>query len=179
VDLEQRFTALADHLVAVGGGAHIFLILGTSEELRRTITHDVVHQQFRSLLPTGVQLLPYDTLLRLFEQRLPPKVHILVPDTQNPVLDPSRDRLGQLPLVYISHSFRDGTFVDRLQDALNGVGVRTWRAPSDSSAYDHADDQVETAIRLGSVAILVLSRSSIDNNRLESQWPILPSKEAP
>jgi hypothetical protein len=66
-----------DELVVLGNNYHIFIIAGMSTEIAAKVTTDLLKAQFKSLLPTGVHLIPYDTLLTIFESKLPPRIHIL------------------------------------------------------------------------------------------------------
>lgn len=68
-----------DQVVIVGNRRHIFIILGMSSEVAQKVKTDMLRKQFERLLPMGINLIPYDTLLRLFEARVLPAMHFVVP----------------------------------------------------------------------------------------------------
>jgi hypothetical protein len=43
-----------------------------------------MHQQYEELLPDGCQIIPYDTLFREFDARVPANIYFVVPKRQNP-----------------------------------------------------------------------------------------------
>jgi len=77
---KQPIVSLHDTLF-VGGATFVFVIMGLSDEIITKVTSAVLEEQFRRLVPRGCQILPYDTLLRLFERATPPRVILLVPAT--------------------------------------------------------------------------------------------------
>jgi hypothetical protein len=66
-------------LCAIGGSEYLFLIVGLATELHRKVDTDHLRQQLTGLLPANCKLLPYDTLLNLFERTVPPPVYLLKP----------------------------------------------------------------------------------------------------
>jgi hypothetical protein len=62
----------------VGNPAHIFLIMGLSEELAARLLSDLEREALETLFPKNSRLLPYDTLLQLFEESVPPLMVPLV-----------------------------------------------------------------------------------------------------
>jgi hypothetical protein len=69
-------------LCAIGDSAHLFLIVGLATELNRKINTNHLRQQLDSLLPPNSKLVPYDTLLGMFEREVPPIVYFLTPATE-------------------------------------------------------------------------------------------------
>ena len=118
-DAIRLTSALVDHrygTLALGNERHVFLIVGLSGDIAVKITSDVLRQQYDNLLPEGFRLLPYDTLLKCFEARVPPAVHVLIPETPWGRRD--------LPIV----DYTDGGFVQAtpsLLPSLRNVGVVT------------------------------------------------------
>jgi hypothetical protein len=80
----QRLTDHIPHLsptmpLFVGNRLHAFVILGLSEELSTKLGVDLTLSSIAGGLPPGFQLIPFDTLLQMFESELPPSIHVLVP----------------------------------------------------------------------------------------------------
>jgi len=63
----------------LGNSAHIFLILGLSEDLSRVLTTSIQQDLLQDLLPDACRLIPYDTLLAMFEENVPPLIITLLP----------------------------------------------------------------------------------------------------
>jgi hypothetical protein len=61
-------------LIAMGNEEYLFLILGMQAELNEKVDSQELRQQFNGLLPPTCRLFPYDTLLTLFENTIPPRV---------------------------------------------------------------------------------------------------------
>jgi hypothetical protein len=68
-------------LCAIGGREYLFLIVGLLDELRMKAATERLRRQLGVLLPANCQLIPYDVLLTLFEQAIPPVVYVLKPET--------------------------------------------------------------------------------------------------
>lgn len=66
-------------MLALGNELHAFLILGLSNELAQKVTSEILKKQYDKLLLPGFRLIPYDTLLKIFESRIPPQVYCIFP----------------------------------------------------------------------------------------------------
>ena len=78
---QMRPVITANEFVFVGSDAFVFVIMGMSTELGAKVTTAILEDQFRHLIPDNCKILPYDTLLRLFEQAILPRLVLLVPAT--------------------------------------------------------------------------------------------------
>jgi Domain of unknown function (DUF4263) len=122
-DLDRELHTLPGSTVAIGGTLHIFLIMGLSDELTAKVTNSLLREQFSGLLPAGVQLLPYDTILRLLERRIPPQIHfttilpgIALPSAANDAIQ-TPPTVTLRPLL-LSPSKRDKEFMIRFVGEL-------------------------------------------------------------
>jgi len=70
----------------------------------------------------------------------------------------------QVSPLFISYSHGDNIFVDKLENHLNKKGVRFWRDVHDAVS-GKLEKQIDRAIRLNPIVILVLSKHS-----LKSDW---------
>jgi hypothetical protein len=61
---------------ALGNGGTCFIIMGHSEEVIRKCHSTLFQTQFRSILPQGFQVIPYDELLRRFSAAIPKRLSI-------------------------------------------------------------------------------------------------------
>jgi hypothetical protein len=77
MNLERQYSARADRLVVIGNELHVFLIVGMSDDIARKATTDLLRAQLAGLFPQNFRLIPFDTLLSLFEDNIKPHVHIL------------------------------------------------------------------------------------------------------
>jgi hypothetical protein len=66
-----------DELMVLGNDMHIFIIAGMSEEIATKVTNEILRTQYEGLLPANCHIVPFDTLFRAFESRIPPAVHLL------------------------------------------------------------------------------------------------------
>jgi uncharacterized protein YjbI with pentapeptide repeats len=66
---------------------------------------------------------------------------------------------------FISYSFKDQDFADRLYADLQNKGVRCWFAPHHMKAGEKLNEQIDEAIRLYDKLLLILSPHS-----MESEW---------
>ena len=73
-------TVLSGAPVFLGNRAHMFVIMGLSRDLSQKLSTDIYRSMVAKRLPENLQLLPYDTLLQLFESRLPPRCYFLMPE---------------------------------------------------------------------------------------------------
>lgn len=67
----------ADRLLFLGNSSHLFVIMGSSQELITKLGNDIYKEIVERKLPENLQLIPYDILLQLFESHLPPRVYFL------------------------------------------------------------------------------------------------------
>ena len=67
------------HVVILGSRGHLFIIAGLSKNLAQRVGDDIYANSLDGLLPPNCDLIPYDTLLDLFRQASPQRVHILLP----------------------------------------------------------------------------------------------------
>ncbi|HWW60121.1 MAG TPA: TIR domain-containing protein, partial [Thermoanaerobaculia bacterium] len=72
----------------------------------------------------------------------------------------------QLNPVFISYSHKDATFVDQLEKRLKAAGIRFWRDIHDLKA-GRLETQIDRAIRLNPVVVLVLSQHSVESDWVE------------
>lgn len=69
---------LDERPLILGNRAHLFVVMGMSSEIVSKVGLDLYRETVERTLPGNLQLLPYDTLLHMYESGLPPKVHFLV-----------------------------------------------------------------------------------------------------
>lgn len=72
----------------------------------------------------------------------------------------------QLSPVFISYAHKDAAFVDELEKRLNANGIRFWRDIHDLKA-GRLETQIDRAIRLNPVVVLVLSQHSVESDWVE------------
>jgi CxxC-x17-CxxC domain-containing protein len=77
-------------LVVLGNRLHTFVIAGLSEEIARKVTTGILRERAASLIPSGCQLLPFDTLVKRLASRTPPRLHVLVPAIPTATRQPDR-----------------------------------------------------------------------------------------
>ena len=93
--LTQQLTKNHSANLFFGNHAYIFLIMGLSEELARTLPANIQHDVLQELLPQECRLIPYDTLLKMFEENVPPLVISLSPDSEVEDDSPQELALGE------------------------------------------------------------------------------------
>jgi hypothetical protein len=71
--------------------------------------------------------------------------------------------------LYISYSFKDQDFADRIHADLQNHGVRCWFAPHDMPIGGKILDEIDTAIRLRDKLLLILSDHSIKSDWVEDE----------
>lgn len=69
--LRGELEAKRGHSLALGNPAYLFLIMGLSKDLAGRVPADIEHRLLEDLLPNDLRLIPYDTLLSMFEESLP------------------------------------------------------------------------------------------------------------
>ena len=70
---------LPEQSVILGSAMHLFVIMGLSSELLQMFAADLSRSRLASLVPLGCQIVPYDELLRRFEDTVPEQLTVLVP----------------------------------------------------------------------------------------------------
>lgn len=63
----------------ISGSDYVFIIAGLSDEITRKLDSLALYDELRAQLPGGCQIIPYDELLRRFEDALPPMSFMLSP----------------------------------------------------------------------------------------------------
>jgi len=63
----------------LGNSAYLFVIMGMSEELSRKLGNELYRESVREMLPSNLQLLPFDYILRRFEDQVPMQTYFLIP----------------------------------------------------------------------------------------------------
>lgn len=77
---------------------------------------------------------------------------------------------------FISYSWKDAKFVDKLHDRLRSEGVNVWLDRHDMVA-GMIQDQVWRAIQVHHVVILVLSKDSVQSDWVENELDMARNKE--
>jgi uncharacterized protein YjbI with pentapeptide repeats len=72
----------------------------------------------------------------------------------------------QVRQVFISYAREDDTFAAKLERKLSDSGMRSWRDVHDLNA-GRVESQIDAAIRLNPILILVLSEHSVDSDWVE------------
>jgi uncharacterized protein YjbI with pentapeptide repeats len=80
----------------------------------------------------------------------------------------------QMHSVFISYSHADAPFVDKLGSYLDRAGIRFWRDRHDMVA-GRMETQIDRAIRLNPLVIVVLSGSSVSSDWVE--WEVSLARE--
>src|SRR5438445_4892322 len=70
---------------------------------------------------------------------------------------------------FISYSFKDQDFADRLYADLQSKGVRCWFAPHDIQGGRKLHEQIDEAIRLHDKLLLILSPHSMESEWVETE----------
>ena len=78
--------------------------------------------------------------------------------------------------VFISYSHEDSKFVDKIHERLEGEGAPTWLDRHDLNAGD-IQKQVDRAIRLNDIVLLVLSKSSVNSDWVKHELKAARHKE--
>ena len=65
----------------LGNRAHLFVVIGMSQEISEKLSAEVYREIVERRLPANLQLIPFDTLLANFESAMPPQIYILVPES--------------------------------------------------------------------------------------------------
>jgi uncharacterized protein YjbI with pentapeptide repeats len=70
---------------------------------------------------------------------------------------------------FISYSGSDHEFANRLHSDLTALGIRCWFAPHDLVAGRRLDEQIDQAIRISDLVILILSPSSLHSSWVKTE----------
>jgi hypothetical protein len=74
----------------------------------------------------------------------------------------------QISPLFISYSYADGVFVDKLEFHLNERGIRFWRDVHDAKA-GRLEKQIDRAIRQNPTVLLILSEGSTNSDWVEHE----------
>ena len=78
------------------------------------------------------------------------------------------DRHSKYHPLFISYNRADSSFVDKMEDQLNGKGIRFWRDIHDMKA-GRMEIQIDRAIRHNQTVLLILSENSIKSDWVEHE----------
>jgi uncharacterized protein YjbI with pentapeptide repeats len=122
----------------------------------------------------GCGLSPWEVLsARLYDPGLtPPQVN----DLTYRIFDAWTKGRSMINGCFISYSWKDAKFVDKLRDRLVKEGVNVWLDRHEMVA-GAIQDQVWRAIQLQHVVILVLSKDSVESDWVENELDIAHQRE--
>ena len=83
-----------------------------------------------------------------------------------------------LQSVFISYSFSDQKFADKLFDALRSRGVKVWYAPKNMKSGKKIHEQIHSAIQSHDRMLLVLSQDSMNSSWVSTEIAKAYSREA-
>ncbi|HEX5701890.1 MAG TPA: sigma-70 family RNA polymerase sigma factor [Pyrinomonadaceae bacterium] len=155
-----RALKLPERAIFLGASQHLFVIMGLSSHLTKTISSEFVRNQTGGLVPMGCQILPYDELLRRFESSIPDRLLVLAP------LIPQSSTAGVSPgdgrtegLTNLLDTIRDsGTHLESLLD------YATRRARQ--LARDFGDETVDyESISQEALLLVLQSQTKIPDER--------------
>ncbi len=111
-------------LCAIGGSAYLFVVVGLASELQYKANTERLRRQLRELLPANCTLLPYDTLLWLFELSVPPATYLLRPTLQwTPTRSPEWQAAADFCVDYARKNVApDLPDITHFQSALHSAG---------------------------------------------------------
>lgn len=78
---------------------------------------------------------------------------------------------------FISYSFKDQEFAERLYSDLQESGVRCWFAPEDLKIGDKLRPRIDESIRIHDKLLLVLSKTSVISQWVEQEVETALAKE--
>lgn len=76
---EGSIVSRSDEYIFIGSSSYLFAIMGLSSELASKLVSSTLRARFKQLLPADIQIIPYDVLLRRFEETIPERTIVLVP----------------------------------------------------------------------------------------------------
>jgi len=118
--------------LVISNSDYIFIIAGLTDEITRKLDSVALYDQLRSQLPGGCQIIPYDELLRRFEDALPPMTFMLSPQVRSSLRELKTILLAAEDNVHGRSDLNDGNmeFWSVIEDrwrAGNYVGSRAGR----------------------------------------------------
>ncbi len=166
------FTIFADMDLSAVTGLDSIGHLGPSHISTSTLVRSRGHIPEAFL--RGCGLTPWEVLsASLYDPTLtPPRVV----DLQYLIFDAWTKGRGLINGCFISYSWKDAKFVDKLRDRLVEEGVNVWLDRHDMIAGT-IQDQVWRAIQLHHVVVLVLSKDSIRSDWVENELDMARVKE--
>jgi hypothetical protein len=108
----------------LGNRAHLFVVMGMSHEISTKLDADTFREVIEKRLPPNLRLIPYDTLLGMFESALPPQLYLLVPSSMVSIgqTDHQTDRPTRRTKLYVGGIPYSMT-TDELQHAFANAGT--------------------------------------------------------
>jgi hypothetical protein len=84
-NLAKKFLPIqrTDEIIFLGNKTYLFVIMGMSHELNNKLGIEFYHEIVSKNLPGNLQLIPYDILLRFFEDNIPKRIILLVHSMDN------------------------------------------------------------------------------------------------
>jgi len=77
--LRRNLTGIYGTHFFFGNPSQLFLIMGVSDDLVTRVPNQIDESALDGLLPKDCRLIPYDTLLQMFEEAVPPSIVVLWP----------------------------------------------------------------------------------------------------
>lgn len=110
-------------------------------------------------------------MMQLYNMKLQPDE---VTDLLYQIFDARAFKPVQMHSVFLSYAHEDATFVNVLADHLDVAGIRYWRDIHNLAA-GRIEKQVDRAIRLNPIVVVVLSKNSVDSDWVE--WEVSLARE--
>ena len=122
----------------------------------------------------GCGLTPWEVIAaKLYDPALtPPRVA----DLQYTLFDAWTKGRSMINGCFISYSWKNSKFIDKLHDRLMSDGINVWR-DKDNMLAGTIQDQVWRAIQVHQVVILVLSKDSIESDWVENELEMARARE--
>lgn len=171
--LERDLIMRMDQVAILGSERHIFVILGMSSEIARKVTNELLKKQFERLMPAGMRLIPYDSLFRLFSERIPPLIQFAIPLTPS---CSTTDILGKQkisPILFEISGYRFQSAetkedMDRIRkirhQVYNELGIEVEK--NGTPCNDEYDGYAVHLIGIDSKDVTVAAMRAIPNNPL-------------
>jgi len=81
--LRAELALSLNRTLVISNSDYVFIIAGLSDEITRKLDSFALYDELRAQLPGGCQIIPYDELLRRFEDALPPMTFTLSPQRRS------------------------------------------------------------------------------------------------